>query len=93
MRSVPSSRFGFLDDSAVKGSVHPLAPRALRRVFQRLGLGTATPTEIQFGRVRAHLSVTLPLQGRPGHAVPLPRFEISFLDSERRLLLLLRKAE
>jgi len=55
-------------------------------------LGGATPAEIFFGRTPEHLSAIPPPRGRPGQAVTVPRFEISFLDSERRLPVLLRKA-
>jgi transposase InsO family protein len=55
-------------------------------------LGGATPAEIYFGRTPEHLSAIPPPRGRPGKAVPPPQFEIHFLDSERRLPLLLRKA-
>ncbi len=55
-------------------------------------LGGATPAEIYFGRVPAHLSASPPPRGRPGQAVTVPRFKILFLDPERRLPVLLRKA-
>jgi putative transposase len=55
-------------------------------------LGGATPAEIYFGKAPAHLSAIPPPRGRPGQAVTAPRFEIHFLDSERRLPVLLRKA-
>jgi transposase InsO family protein len=55
-------------------------------------LGWATPAEIYFARMPAHLSAIPPPRGRPGQAMTVPRFEISFLDSERRLPVLLRKA-
>ena len=55
-------------------------------------LGGATPAETFFGRTPEHLSAIPPPRGRPGQAVTVPRFEISFLDSERRLPVLLRKA-
>ena len=55
-------------------------------------LGGATPAEIYFGRTPKHLSAIPPPRGRPAQAVTVPRFEISFLDSERRLPVLLRKA-
>ncbi len=57
-----------------------------------LALGGATPAEIYFGRAPAHLSAIPPPRGRPGQAVTVPSFEISFLDSERRLPVLLRNA-
>lgn len=55
-------------------------------------LGGATPAEIYFGRAPANLSAIPPPRGRPGQAVTVPPFEISFLDSERRLPVLLRNA-
>ncbi len=55
-------------------------------------LGGATPAEIYLGRAPAHLSAIPPPRGRPGQAMTVPRFEISFLDSEHRLPVLLRKA-
>jgi transposase InsO family protein len=55
-------------------------------------LGGATPAEIYFGRTPAHLSALPPPRGRPGQAVTAPRLEIHFLDSERRLPVLLPKA-
>ncbi|MDD1633545.1 MAG: transposase, partial [Methylococcaceae bacterium] len=54
--------------------------------------GGATPAEIYFGRTPEHLSAISPPRGRPGHAATVPRFAIRFLDSERRLPVLLRKA-
>jgi hypothetical protein len=54
-------------------------------------LGGATLAEIFFGRAPAHLSAIPPPRGRPGQAVTVPRFEVSFLDFERRLPVLLRK--
>lgn len=56
------------------------------------GLGGATPAEVYFGRTPEHLSAIPPPRGRPGQAVTASRFEISFLDPERRLPVLLRKA-
>ncbi len=58
----------------------------------RQALGGATPAEIHFGRAPAHLSAIPPHRGRPGQAVTVPRFEISFLDSERHLPVLFRNA-
>jgi transposase InsO family protein/DNA-binding XRE family transcriptional regulator len=55
-------------------------------------LGGATPAEIYFGRTPKHLSAIPPPRGRPRQALTVPRFEVSFLDSERRLPVLLRKA-
>jgi len=55
-------------------------------------LGGATPAEIYFGKVPAHLSAIPPPRGRPRQAVTVPRFEISFLDAERRLPVLFRRA-
>jgi transposase InsO family protein len=56
------------------------------------GLGGATPAEVYFGQTPAHLSAKPPPRGEPGQAVEAPGFQIAFLDPERRLRVLLRKA-
>jgi putative transposase len=92
----------------LKGSLglkllRPLAAEDLRRKVElglihyahfrpHQALGGATPAEIYFGRAPTHLSAIPPPRGRPGQAVTVPRFEIRFLDSERRLPVLLRRA-
>jgi transposase InsO family protein len=56
------------------------------------GLARATPAEVYFGLRPAHLSAKPPPRGEPGQAVKAPMFEIEFLDPERRLPVLLRRA-
>ena len=56
------------------------------------GLEGATPAEVFFSQTPAHLSAKPPPRGTPGLAVEAPKFEIVFLDSERRLPVLIRKA-
>jgi len=56
------------------------------------GLRGATPPEIYFRLEPAHLSAKPPPRGTPGQAVEAPKFEIVFLDTERRLPVLVRKA-
>jgi transposase InsO family protein len=56
------------------------------------GLGGATPEEVYFGRTPAHLSAIPPPRGRPGvGSTDLP-FRIDYLDAERLLPVLVRKA-
>src|ERR1017187_1564230 len=56
------------------------------------GLGGATPAEIYFGQIPSHLSAIPPPRDRPGEGpVDLP-FRVDYLDAERLLPLLLRKA-
>ena len=56
------------------------------------GLGGATPAEMYFGRTPAHLSAIPPPRGRPGEGpLDLP-FRVEYLDAERLLPLLVRKA-
>src|SRR5665811_597294 len=55
-------------------------------------LAGATPAEIYFGRTPAHLSAIPPPRGRPGRGpVDLP-FRVEYLDAERLLPVLVRKA-
>jgi transposase InsO family protein len=55
-------------------------------------LGGATPAEIYFGRTPAHLSAIPPPRDRPGRGpVDLP-FRVAYLDAERLLPVLVRKA-
>jgi transposase InsO family protein len=55
-------------------------------------LGGATPAEIYFGRTPAHLSAIPPPRGRPGEdPMDLP-FRVDYLDAERMLPVLVRKA-
>jgi hypothetical protein len=57
------------------------------------GLGGATPGEVFVGLKPAHLEAVPPPRGRPGEHVELsPPFEIRYLDVERRLPYLVRKA-
>jgi hypothetical protein len=55
-------------------------------------LGGATPAEIYFGRTPSHLSAILPPRGRPGEGLMDLPFLIDYLDGERRLPVLVRKA-
>jgi hypothetical protein len=55
-------------------------------------LAGATPSEIYFGRTPSHLSAIPPPRGRPGEGpMDLP-FRIEYLDAERLLPVLVRKA-
>jgi transposase InsO family protein len=56
------------------------------------GLNGATPAEIYFGRRPAHLSAIPPSRGRPGEGSMDSPFRIDYLDAERLLPLLVRKA-
>ena len=56
------------------------------------GLGGATPAEVYLGLTPLHRSAVDPLRARPGDAAPETPFEIVYLDHERRLPLLRRKA-
>jgi transposase InsO family protein len=55
-------------------------------------LGGATPAEIYFGRTPSHLSAIPPPRGRPGERTIDSPFRIEYLDAERLLPLLVRKA-
>ena len=56
------------------------------------GIGGATPAEIYFRRTPAHLSAIPPPRGRTGEGpMDLP-FRVEYLDAERMLPLLIRKA-
>jgi transposase InsO family protein len=56
------------------------------------GLGGATPAEMYFGRTPSHLSAIPPPRGRPGDGpMDLP-FRVDYLDAERLLPVLVRKA-
>jgi transposase InsO family protein len=55
-------------------------------------LGGATPAEVYFGRTPSHLSAIPPPRGRPGEGpMDLP-FRVEYLDAERLLPVLVRKA-
>jgi hypothetical protein len=56
------------------------------------GLGGATPAEMYFSRTPAHLSAIPPPRGRPGQNLLDSPFRIEYLDAERLLPLLVRKA-
>jgi hypothetical protein len=54
--------------------------------------GGATPAEIYFGRTPSHLSAIPPPRSRPGEdPMDLP-FRVDYLDEERMLPVLVRKA-
>jgi hypothetical protein len=55
-------------------------------------LGGATPAEMYFGRTPAHLSAIPPPRGRPGEVPMVLPFRIEYLDAERLLPVLARKA-
>ena len=55
-------------------------------------LGGATPAEIYFGRTPSHLSAIPPPRGRPGEGPMDSPFRIEYLDAERLLPVLARKA-
>ena len=55
-------------------------------------LGGATPVEVYFGRMPEHLSAIPPPRGRPGEGLMDLPFLIDYLDGERRLPVLVRKA-
>jgi transposase InsO family protein/DNA-binding transcriptional regulator YiaG len=56
------------------------------------GLGGATPAEIYFGRTPSHLSAIPPPRGRPGEGRMDSPFRVDYLDAERLLPVLVRKA-
>ena len=56
------------------------------------GLGGATPAEIYFGRTPSHLFAIPPPRGRPGESPMDSPFQIEYLDAERLLPVLVRKA-
>jgi transposase InsO family protein len=56
------------------------------------GLGGATPAEIYFGRTPAHRFAIPPPRGRPGEGPVDSPFLIDYLDTERLLPVLVRKA-
>jgi hypothetical protein len=56
------------------------------------GLGGATPAEIYFGRTPSHLSAIPPPRGRPGEGPTDWLFRVEYLDAERMLPVLARKA-
>lgn len=55
-------------------------------------LGGATPAETYFGRTPAHLSAIPPPRGRPGEGLTDLPFLVEYLDAERLLPVLVRKA-
>jgi hypothetical protein len=55
-------------------------------------LDRATPAEIYFGRTPAHLSAMPPPRGKPGEGPINSPFRIEYLDAERMLPVLVRKA-
>jgi hypothetical protein len=52
----------------------------------------ATPAEVYFGRTPAHLSAIPPPRGRPGENPMDSPFRVEYLDAERTLPVLVRKA-
>jgi transposase InsO family protein len=55
-------------------------------------LGGATPAEVYFGRTPSHLSAIPPPRGRPGEGPSDLPFRVAYLDAERLLPVLVRKA-
>ena len=55
-------------------------------------LGGATPAEVYFGRTPWHLSALPPPRGRPGEGPMDSPFRVDYLDAERLLPVLVRKA-
>ena len=55
-------------------------------------LGDATPAEMYFGRTPAHLSAIPPPRGRSGEGPMDSPFRVEYLDAERMLPVLVRKA-
>ena len=56
------------------------------------GLGGATPAEVYFGRAPSHLAAIPPPRGRPGEGPMDSPSRVEYLDAERMLPLLIRKA-
>jgi hypothetical protein len=56
------------------------------------GLGGATPAEVYFGRAPSHLSAIPPPRGRPGEGPMGLPLRVDYLDAERLLPVLVRKA-
>src|ERR1035437_753321 len=56
------------------------------------GVAGATPAEVYFGRTPAHLSAIPPPRGRPGQGSVDSPFRVEYLDAERLLPVLVRKA-
>jgi hypothetical protein len=56
------------------------------------GLGGATPAEMYFGRTPSHPSAIPPPRGRPGEGPMDSPFRVEYLDAERLLPVLVRKA-
>ena len=56
------------------------------------GLGGATPAEVYFGRAPSHLAAIPPSRGRPGEGPVDSPFHVEYLDAERLLPVLVRKA-
>jgi len=70
----------------------PVSPSIPARFRPHQGLGGATPAEMYFGTTPAHLSAIPPPRGRAGEGpMDLP-FRVDYLDAERLLPLLVRKA-
>ena len=56
------------------------------------GVAGATPAEVYFGRTPAHLSAIPPPRARPGEGQLNSPFRVEYLDAERLLPVLVRKA-
>ena len=55
-------------------------------------LNGATPAEVYFGRTPAYLAAIPPPSGRPGEGTMDSPFRVEYLDAERMLPVLVRKA-
>jgi len=92
-----------LKDGLRLRSFKPLTKRELERRLElglyyytylrpHQGLGGATPAEIHFGRQPAHLAAVYPPRARPRQGPVHSPFEIAYLDPDRMLPVLIRKA-
>jgi len=92
-----------LKDGLRLRSFKPLTKRELERRIElglyyytylrpHQGLGGATPAEIHFGRQPAHLAAVYPPRARPRQGPVHSPFEIAYLDPDRMLPVLIRKA-
>jgi hypothetical protein len=73
-------------------SQFPLHPYNYAHFRPHQALGGATPAEIYFRRTPAHLSAIPPPRSRPGEGPMDPPFQVEYLDAERLLPVLVRKA-
>ncbi|MGH9461204.1 MAG: transposase [Vicinamibacteria bacterium] len=92
-----------LKDKLRLRSFKPLTKRELERRLElglyhythlrpHQGLGGATPAEIYFGRDPVHLAAVYPPRARPREGPTDSPFEIAYLDPDKMLPVLIRKA-